>query len=342
MKKTLKKILSLALALTITVIAFTGCSAKNGSETSDIVSGADGNTANAKFGIVVQTGANGAFVDMKDGIIEKMKENGYENAEFDYKDAQGDPSALSTIISAMDDGTYDAIFTIGTACTQTLVNLASETPCFFCAVSAPVEAQVITDMSTPDKNATGTSNAIPVSDIIQMGYKITPDVKKWGFVYSTSQVNAVDTVESAQEYLKNQGVEFDSATVETSADVKSATETLISNGCDVIFVPNDAIVQDGVSALAQICEEEKVPAYCSSATTVASGCLATLAIDDKGIGAKTAEKCIEYLNGTPIENIPSEVVGIDYCTFNGSVASSLELNTPDKETIGYEVKVINK
>ena len=150
---------------------------------------------------MVQTGANGAFVDMKDGIIEEMKKNGYENAEFDYKDAQGDSTTLTTIINAMDDGSYDAIFTIGTACTQTLVNLASDTPCFFCAVSAPVEAQVITDMNTPDKNATGTSNAIPVSDIIDMGYKITPDVKKWGFIYSTSQINAVNTVESAQKYL---------------------------------------------------------------------------------------------------------------------------------------------
>lgn len=83
-------------------------------------------------------------VDMKDGIIEEMKKNGYENAEFDYKDAQGDSTTLTTIINAMDDGSYDAIFTIGTACTQTLVNLASDTPCFFCAVPAPVEAQVIT------------------------------------------------------------------------------------------------------------------------------------------------------------------------------------------------------
>ena len=56
-------------------------------------------------------------------------------------------------------------------------------------------------MNTPDKNATGTSNAIPVSDIIDMGYKITPDVKKWGFIYSTSQINAVNTVESAQNIL---------------------------------------------------------------------------------------------------------------------------------------------
>lgn len=337
MKKSIKKILAVLLSLTLVAAVFAGCSKAENSE--DTTSG-DGKAA--KFGIVVQTGANGAFVDMKDGIIEEMKANGYENATFDYKDAQGDTTTLSTIISAMDDGTYDAVFTIGTACTQTLVNLGSETPCFFCAVSAPVEAEVITDMNKPDKNATGTSNAIPVSDIIDMGYKITPDVTKWGFIYSTSQINAVNTVEAAQKYLDTKNVKYDSSTVETSADVKSATETLIENGCDVIFVPNDAIVQDGVASLAQVCEEAGIPTYCSSATTVNSGCLATLAIDDKGIGAKTADKCIEYMNGTPIESIAAEVVGIDYCTFNAGVANSLKLDTPTKDTIGYEIQVINE
>ncbi|MCM1115211.1 MAG: ABC transporter substrate-binding protein [Clostridium sp.] len=339
MKKTMKKIIAVILAALIAIACFAGCS--NGKETKDNSTTLD--TAKpAKFGIVVQTGANGAFVDMKDGIIEEMKANGFENATFDYKDAQNDASALSTIISAMDDGSYDAIFTIGTACTQTLVNLSSETPCFFCAVSAPVKAQVITDMNTPDKNATGTSNAIPVSDIIEMGYKITPNVTKWGFVYSTSQVNAVNTVEDAQAYLDTKGVKYESATVETSADVKSAAETLVSKGCDVIFVPNDAIVQDGVESLSQVCEEAKIPTYCSSATTVNSGCLATLAIDDKGIGAKTADKCIEYMNGKAITSIPSEVVGIDYCTFNGDIAKALGIETPTKDTIGYDIQVINK
>lgn len=337
MKKTMKKILAVVLSAMLICAVFAGCSSKGVNDDSAASSGDA-----SKFGIVVQTGANGAFVDMKDGIIEEMKANGYENATFDYKDAQGDVSALTAIISAMDDGTYDAIFTIGTACTQTLVNIQSETPCFFCAVSAPVEAKVITDMSTPDKNATGTSNAIPVSDIIEMGYKITPDVTKWGFIYSTSQVNAVNTVEAAQEYLTSKNIAFESATVETSADVKSATETLISNGCDVIFVPNDAIVQDGVTTLAQICEEEKIPTYCSSATTVNSGCLATLAIDDKGIGAKTADKCIEFLNGKAITEIPSEVVGVDYCTFNVALAQTLGIETPSQDVIGYEIQAINK
>ena len=334
MRKSIKKIIAVLMAVVIAAACLAGCSKGEGNDASG---------ENTRFAVVVQTGANGAFVDMQDGIIAELQANGYENAEFVYKDAQGDPSALSTIISSLDDGSYDAIFTIGTAATQTLVNLQSETPCFFCAVSAPVEAKVITDMNTPDKNATGTSNAIPVGDIIEMGYKITPDVTKWGFVYSTSQLNAVNTVESAKSYLTSKSIAFDEATVETSADVKSATETLIANGCDVIFVPNDAIVQDGVQALAQVCSEAKIPTYCSSATTVNSGCLATLAIDDKGIGAKTAQKFLAYVeNGKDITKVPAEVVGIDYCTFNGGLADELGISTPSEDTIGFTMQVVNK
>lgn len=332
MKKT-TKILSILMAFIIICLSFSACSGSAEKETTD----------GGKFAVVVQTGANGAFVDMKDGIIAELKSNGYENAQFIYKDAQGDPSALSTIISSLDDGTYDAIFTIGTACTQAMVNLQSETPCFFCAVSNPVEAQVITDMNVPDKNATGTSNAIPVSDIIEMGYKITPNVQKWGFIYSTSQINAVKTTEAAQQYLDTKGVKYESATVETSADVKSATETLIANGCDVVFVPNDAIVQDGIASLAQVCSEAKIPTYCSSATTVADGCLATLAIDDKGIGAKTAQKYLDYLNnGKDITKVPSVVVGIDECTFNADTAKAVGVTAPTEDVIGYPVHTISK
>ena len=151
MKKTVKRIACVLFAIVIAAVCFAGCSKTEGEDNKT------SNNAKTKFGIVVQNGANGAFVDMKDGIIDEMKQNGYENASFDYKDAQGDATTLTTSVSSMDDGTYDAIFTIGTASTQTLVNLASDTPCFFCAVSAPVEAKVITDMAKPDKNATGTS-----------------------------------------------------------------------------------------------------------------------------------------------------------------------------------------
>ena len=48
------------------------------------------------------------------------------------------------------------------------------------------------------------------------------------------------------------------------------------------------------------------------------------------------------MKGTKIEKIPAEVVGIDYCTFNSGTADMLCVKAPDKNTIGYEIQVVNK
>lgn len=326
----MKKFFATLLCLALVAGLFAACS------------GSKDDTAKAdskKVGIAVLS-ENGAFTDMRTGIESKLKEKYGDNVTCVYKNAAGDAASLSTIVSDFDNGDYDAVFTIATPATQAFVNQASETPCFFCAVSDPVAAKVMTALDTPDKNATGTSNAIPVSEIIDMGYKLTPDVKKWGFIYSTSQVNATSTVKAAEKYLDSKKIAYAEKTVENSADVKSVTQSLIDGGCDVIFVPNDSVVQDGVSALTELCQEKKIPTYCSSATTVASGCTATLAIDDKGIGEKTAEMAIQYFDGKKVAEIPAQVCGIDYCSVNKTALAAGGLATPTKDTVGYEVKVL--
>lgn len=291
-----------------------------------------------KFGVILQI-ENGAFTDMRDGILDALKSAGYteENTEFVVKCAQGDTTALSTIASEMDDGTYTAVFTIATAATQQFVNLGSDTPCFFCAVSDPQAAKVVSDFAKPDKNATGTSNAIPVSEIFALADKMTPGIKKYGIIYCTSQTNAVSTANAAQEYLTSQNIAFEVRTVTESADVKTATESLVSAGVEAIFIPNDQIVQASITSLVEICRENKIPTYCSSATTVASGCFATLAIDDHGIGEKTVAMALEYLqNGKAISEIPTIVVDIDACSVNSTTASMIGITIP--ENIGYEVE----
>ena len=279
------------------------------------------------IGIIIQK-ENGAFLDMRDGILEGLAEAGYteETANIDYQCAQGDATTLATICNAMDG--YDLVFCIATPASQQFVNLESETPCFFCAVSAPEAAGVITAMETPDKNATGTSNAIPVDDIFALADALTPGITCYGLIYSTSETNAVNTVESCIAYLEAAGIEYVTSTVNNSSEVATATESLINDGCDAIFVPNDSNVQAGVSALAELCMEYGVPTYCSSATTVESGCLATIAIDDVGIGRRTAEMAVQYLNGTPVAEIPAVVVSADYVSVNSTMAEALGIELP--------------
>ena len=322
------KILSLFMAAVMGATMLTAC---GDSDKSD--------DAKKKIGVVSMV-ENGAFMDMKDGIIEEMNAKGYtdENTVFEYKCAAGDATALSSIVSNMTDGTYDMVFTIATPSTQAMVNAESDTPVFFCAVSAPVAAGVISDMKTPDKNATGTSNAIPVSEIFEFAQKATP-ANKYGLIYSGNEDNATNTIKQCKEYLEGKGIDYVEKTAPTANDIETAVNALISEGAEVIFVPNDSIIQDGISKLVEICNENKTPTYCSSATTVVSGCFATLAIDDKGIGRKTADMAVEYLNGKAVKDIEAQVIGIDYCSINKDTMEKLGIKLEDINT-EYEIKVI--
>lgn len=332
----MKKVLSVLATVVMVAAALTACggNGKSGSATDKKDTNGDGKV---KVGIVSMI-ENGAFMDMKEGIVAELKAQGYEDSQIDYKCAAGDASALSTIVTNMTDGTYDMIFSIATPPTQALVNSETDTPVFFCAVSAPTAVGILTDMDKPDKNATGTSNAIPVSKIIDLAQATTP-VKKIGLIYSGNEDNATNTVKQCEEYLKSINVEYVEKTAASSNDVETATNALIAEGAEAIFVPNDSIIQDGVSKLTEICNEKKIPTYCSSATTVASGCFATLAIDDKGIGKKTVDIAMDYVNGKEVADIPAQVVGIDYCSVNKSAMKTLGISEDNIKT-DYKLNVI--
>ena len=169
-----------------------------------------------------------------------------------YQCAFGDGGTLARICSDMDDGTYDLVFTIATPTTQAFVNLESETPCIFCSVANPVAAQVMSALDTPDMNATGTSNAIPSGDILSLGLTITPDVKTFGLIYCTNEINAVNTMANAKTYLEENGYKYVETTVSTSAEVQTATQALLEKGIDAMFVANDSTVQAAVDVLARI------------------------------------------------------------------------------------------
>ena len=90
---------------------------------------------------------NGAFADMRDGFSEVLTEK-YTGGKVDnvYKNAQGDAAALNTICQEMADSGVDLIATIAPPATQAMVNLETDIPVFFIAVSIPVGAGVFTDM----------------------------------------------------------------------------------------------------------------------------------------------------------------------------------------------------
>ena len=279
---------------------------------------------------VIQMIDNGAFSDMRDGFVEEITGK-YTGGEVEILDrnAQGDAAALNTICQEMADSGADVIATIATPATQAMVNMELDTPVFFIAVSDPVGAGVITDMEHPDKNATGTSNAIPVEDIFALSDQLTPGCETYGILYNTSEVNAVNTAANAKEYLEGAGLSYVEAVVTNSSEVQQAAQSLAEE-VDAIFVPNDSMIQSAMPLVAEVAREAKIPVYGSSAVMVDSGAFATIAISDREIGAMTADMALEYLNGTSVEEIPSVVVPASDTVINKTTADQLGITFSDE------------
>lgn len=324
MNFSVKKIMRTAAALVLAAavaVGCTGCGASSGKQTVYVL-------------MMVE---NGAFVDMKDGFIEELRSKGYTEDKLDivYKCAQGDATNLNTIVQDAINHNPAAIATVGTPASQAVVGTGTDIPNFFISVGDPVKAGLISDMNAaPDKNATGTSNYIPINDIFEFAAILTPDVKSYGILYNTGEVNAVSTAKNAMAYLDEHGISYVEKTVTSAGEVQTAAESLAVQ-VDAIYVPNDSVIQSAMPIVSQIARENKIPVYGSSAVMVSSGAFATKAINDKKIGAITADKCIEYLEGKPVNEIMAEVVDADDVLVNTDAAAAIGITIPDN--IGAQI-----
>lgn len=328
MKKNLRKVFAVMAAVVMTA-GVAACS----SSTEESSSGDSGDKT--KIGIV-QMADNGAFTDMREGFIAQMNAKGYDdsNTEFIYKNAQGDASNLNTICQQMVSDGVDLVATIATPATQAMVNMKSDIPVVFISVSDPVGAGILSDMNAPENNATGTSNAIPVEDIFGLADKLTPGIEKYGILYTSGEVNAVNTANSAKEYLDAAGIGYEEIVVTNSSEVQQAAQQLCSE-CDAIFVPNDSVIQSAMPVVTAAAREAKVPVYGSSAVMVDEGAFATVAVSDTEIGVASADMAVEILQGKTAAEVPSVVVPATATVINKTTMEALGIAVESTEGITF-------
>lgn len=319
MKKITKTLTLLALSLCL-MLSLIGCGGAP----------ADGAVDEKLTVGVVQLIDNGAFEDMREGFIARLQELGYteDKCEIYYKNAQGDAANLNAICQEMVDKDVDLIAAIATPAAQAAVNLQSDIPVVFISVSNPTGAGIITDIAHPDKNATGTSNAIPVSEMFKLADRLTPGCQTYGLLYTTGEINAVTTINDAKAYMDANGIKYVEKVVSNSSEVQQAAQSLVGS-VDAIFCPNDSVVQAAMPQIAQIAREAKIPVYGSSAVMVNSGAFATISISDTEIGAISADMADQILKGTPVSEVPAKVVDVFTTVINQNTADAIGASLSD-------------
>ena len=153
-----------------------------------------------------------------------------------------------------------------------------------------------------------------------MADELTPGIGTYGFVYNEGEVNSQSIIEKAKAFLDARGLAYEEVTVASSGEVQQAARGVIAKGVDALFIPNDNTV---ASALLVLAIAAGLPVYPTADSMVRDGGLATVGINYTVLGGQTADMVCRVLEGTPIADIPVELVNESSVVVNGDTAAAL-------------------
>ena len=322
MNKALTSRCMLMVALLVTLLSI-GCEKKSEAPTT-----ATETQKKLKIALV-QLSQNPSFTDMQEGFIAGMQELGYDSDKVEYLqyDAGGSISTLHHILNSLESQKVDLLVPLVTSVTQAAVSKELDIPIIFISVTDPVEAGIMASLQTPDKNATGTCNVVPMEELFTLAKELTPHIRSVGILYDPSLPNSVITVNRAKQYLGTAGFVVAEAIVTNSSEVQSAARTL-ATVADAIYVPIDSTILSAISQVVDIALEKGKPVYGSAPSMVTSGALASVSVSEWETGRQTAALAHQYFEGTAIEQIPAKIVDTFLYTVNGDTAKALNITIP--------------
>lgn len=226
------------------------------------------------------------------GFKEALEEAGV-NVTFEEQNANGEQSTALTIAQQFANDNLDLVLAVATPAAQATAQNITDTPVLFTAVTDPVSAELVDSNEAPGGNVTGTSDAAPIDDQLNLLTQLVPDAETIGIVYSSGEVNSEVQVEAVEEAAWPLDLEVTTQTVTTVNEIQQAVEAL--GDVDAIYVPTDNMVVSGISSLVQVAEQNSIPVIGAEAGTVEGGAAATLGIDYTELGRQTGEMALSIL-----------------------------------------------
>ncbi len=347
-----KKFVGSVLALTIAMMAVTGCSsdgnkksATASSETSETAEdaaeaasseeSAENSTelveGNYTIGIS-QFAEHGSLDNCREGFIQGLANEGFvegENLTIDYQNAQTDTGIASTISDKFVSDKDSLICAIATPSAMSAYNSAkdSDIPVIYTAVSDPVGAGLATDDKMPVGNITGTSDALAVTEQLQMIRDLMPDAKTIGILYTTSEANSISTVAEYKEYAADYGFEIVDKGISAIGELELASSE-VAGKVDCINNITDNTVVSGLQTVINAANNAGIPVFGSEIEQVKSGCVAAMGLDYVQLGVQTGEMAAKVLKGeSKASDMSFEVIN----------EPSLYINTEAAGKIGVEI-----
>ncbi|NKC51005.1 ABC transporter permease [Ochrobactrum cytisi] len=266
----------------------------------------------------------------RDGVKDALAEAGYkegENLKFVYQSAQGNPATAAQIARQFVGEGPDVIVPISTPSAQAVVSATRDIPVVFTAVSDPLGAQLVKDMTKRGGNVTGLSDMSPVAEHIKLIKEVMPNIKKLGYLYNSGETNSVSLPAALKEAASAEGIEIVESAATKSAEVQGAARALVGRA-DAMYVPTDNTIVSALESAVGVAEESKLPLFTADTDSVKRGALAALGFNYYDVGKQTGAVVVKILKGEKPGDIAVDIAKGTDLVINLGAAKKMGVEFP--------------
>jgi putative tryptophan/tyrosine transport system substrate-binding protein len=263
------------------------------------------------------------------GITEEMSLLGYEDLIYNYQNSNGDVNTARQIANLFQTKKMDMVVGIATPNAQALKMGVTNAPVIYTAITDPISAGLVESLDKGEPNINGISFSNPFKEQIEFLMTLH-DVKVLGQVYTGSEDNAMFQAKQVQKACEELGIEYLGTSITSSAEVRSATETII-NRVDAIYVTTDNTVVSALGGLTSVANTHKVPVISADTSSAKENpVLIAWGFDWYYIGQETARLMDKILKGEKPEDMATIIV-------SDPAFMEMVLNTAVAEEIGLDL-----
>ena len=323
-KKLLAMVLTAAMALSMCACGQTEETAADSTDTA----------ATYKVGICnyVDDASLNQIVDNIEAQLEAVGNEQGVSFEIEYDNCNADSNVLNQIVANFIADDVDLMVGVATPVAMSMQSATEDNqiPVVFAAVSDPVGAGIVADMSAPGANITGTSDALDTTAIMNLIFAENPDIAKVGLLYDVGQDSSTAAIAAAKEYLEEKGVEYAEYTGTNVSEVDLAVDSMIADGVEAVFTPSDNTIMTAELSVYEKMAEAGIRHYAGADSFALNGAFCGYGVDYANLGVETAEMVADILingkdpasyavktfdNGTATVNTDiCEMLGLDFDT----------------------------
>lgn len=258
------------------------------------------------IGILKWVGVD-ALNEAERGFVKALADEGYvegENINFLYEcanDKQADAIPQAQRLLRNSDLTLGIATSAATTLQTQSQELGVEKPILFTAVTDPKNANLVASNEHPGGFITGTSDMNPVAEQIRLIKECLPFAQKVGICYNQNEQNSLVQAQLATAAAKDAGLDVQTSTCSSAADVDIAISTL-ANSVDAIYIPTDNTLADN---MATVLANSNGTLICAGEVgQVVSGAHVSLSINYFKLGEMTGRMAAQILKG---EAVPADI-----------------------------------